>query len=171
LVDLETLCCQSDFISLHAPLLPETRHLIGPAQFEWMKPGVILVNTSRGPVLDADALLAALHAGRVAAVGLDVFEVEPLDPNSPLRSHPRVIVSDHTAWYSEESVAELQTTVAQEAVRVCTGRLPLSLANPEVLHRLGRFAEWTPSDNARWQIKRLEQGRAGQPTGPSMASP
>jgi D-3-phosphoglycerate dehydrogenase / 2-oxoglutarate reductase len=171
LVDLETLCRQSGFISLHAPLLPETRHLIGPAQFEWMKPGVILVNTSRGPVLDADALLAALDAGRVAAAGLDVFEVEPLDPNSPLRSHPRVIVSDHSAWYSEESVAELQTTVAQEAVRVCTGRLPLSLANPEVLHRLGRFAEWTPSDNARWQIKRLEQGRAGQPTGPAMASP
>jgi hypothetical protein len=84
---------------------------------------------------------------------------------------PWVIVSDHTAWYSEESVAELQTTVAQEAVRVCTGSLPLSLANPEVLHRLGRFAEWTPSDNARWQIKRLEQGRAGQATGPARASP
>jgi hypothetical protein len=95
----------------------------------------------------------------VASAGIDVFEVEPLDVNSPLRSHPRVTISDHTAWYSEESVAELQTTVAEEAVRVCTGGLPLSLANPEVLHRLGRFAEWTPSYAARWQMKRLERLR------------
>ena len=160
LVDLETLCRQADFISLHAPLLPETRHLIGPRQFELMKPGVMLVNTARGPVLDAEALLAALAAGRVAAAGLDVFEAEPLAVDSPLRSHPRVTVSDHTAWYSEESVAELQTTVAEEAVRVCTGGLPLSLANPEVLHRLGRFAEWTPSYAARWHMMRLENLRA-----------
>ena len=159
LTDLDTLCRESDFISLHAPLLPETRHLIGPRQFELMKPGVILVNTARGPVLDAEALLAALDAGRVASAGVDVFEVEPLAVDSPLRSHPRVVVSDHTAWYSEESVAELQTTVAEEAVRVCTGGLPRSIANPEVLHRLGRFAEWTPSYAARWQMKRLEQLR------------
>lgn len=161
LVDLDTLCRESDFISLHAPLLPETRHLISHHEFDLMKPGVIIVNTSRGPVLDAEALLAALDAGRVASAGLDVFELEPLDVNSPLRSHPRVTISDHTAWYSEESVAELQTTVAEEAVRVCTGGLPLSLANPEVLHRLGRFAEWTPSYAARWQMKRLEQKRIG----------
>ena len=162
LVDLDTLCRESDFISLHAPLLPETRHLIGRREFDQMKPGVILVNTARGPVLDAEALLAALDTGRVAAAGLDVFEVEPLAADSPLRSHPRIIVSDHTAWYSEESVAELQTTVAEESVRVCTGGLPLSLANPEVLQRLGRFAEWTPSDAARWQLKRLERLRAQQ---------
>ena len=164
LVDLDTVCRQSDFISLHAPLLPETRHLISRCEFELMKPGVILVNTARGPVLDAEALLAALDAGRVASAGLDVFEVEPLDAHSPLRSHPRVIVSDHTAWYSEESVAELQTTVAEEAVRVCTGGLPRSIANPEVLHRLGRFAEWTPSYAARWQMKRLERLRAQPPS-------
>ena len=162
LVDLDTLCRESDFISLHAPLLPETWHLISRREFELMKTGVIIVNTARGPVLDAAALLAALDTGRAASAGIDVFEVEPLDVNSPLRSHPRVIVSDHTAWYSEESVAELQTTVAEEAVRVCTGGLPLSLANPEVLHRLGRFAEWTPSYAARWQMKRLERLRAQQ---------
>jgi D-3-phosphoglycerate dehydrogenase / 2-oxoglutarate reductase len=160
LVDLGALCRESDFISIHAPLLPETRHLISGPQFEQMKPGVILVNTARGPILDAEALLSALEAGRVASAGLDVFEVEPLDAASPLRSHPRVTLSDHTAWYSEESVAELQTTVAEEAVRVCTGGLPVSLANPEVLHRLGRFAEWTPSYAARWQMKRLERLRA-----------
>ena len=160
LVDLDTLCRESDFISLHAPLLPETRHLISHREFNRMKKGVVLVNTARGPVLDPAALLAALDAGRVAAAGLDVFEVEPLAADSPLRSHPRIIVSDHTAWYSEESVAELQTTVAEEAVRVCTGGLPLSLANPEVLQRLGRFTEWTPNYSALWQLKRLEQLRA-----------
>jgi D-3-phosphoglycerate dehydrogenase len=170
LTSLDTLCRESDFISMHAPLLPETRHLISQRQFELMKPGVILVNTARGPVLDAAALLAALDAGRVAAAGLDVFEVEPLDVHSPLRSHPRVVVSDHTAWYSEESVAELQTTVAEEAVRVCTGGLPRSLANPEVLHRLGRFADWTPSYAARWQMKRLERLRA-QPAASVATSP
>jgi len=129
LTDLDTLCRESDFISLHAPLLPETRHLIGPRQFELMKPGVILVNTARGPVLDAEALLAALEVGRVAAAGVDVFEVEPLDVNSPLRSHPRVVVSDHTAWYSEESVAELQTTVRKRpcvsAPADCLAPLPI----------------------------------------------
>ncbi|MEI7728909.1 MAG: C-terminal binding protein [Verrucomicrobiota bacterium] len=161
LVDLRTLCRESDFISLHAPLLPETRHLVSHREFELMKPGVIIVNTARGPVLDAEALLVALNTGRVASAGLDVFELEPLDLNSPLRSHPRVVISDHTAWYSEESVAELQTTVAEEAVRVCTGGLPVSLANPEVLHRLGRNAEWTLSYAARWQLKRLEQKRIG----------
>jgi D-3-phosphoglycerate dehydrogenase len=162
LVELEPLCRESDFISLHAPLLPETRHLISRREFELMRPGVILVNTARGPVLDAEALLAALDAGRVASAGLDVFEIEPLDADSPLRSHPRVIVSDHTAWYSEESVAELQKTVAEEAVRACTGGLPLSIANPEVLHRLGRFHEWTPSYAARWQMKRMERLKAAR---------
>jgi D-3-phosphoglycerate dehydrogenase / 2-oxoglutarate reductase len=162
LVDLDTLCRASDFVSLHAPLLPETRHLVSTPEFDLMKPGVIIVNTARGPVLDAEALLSALEAGKVASAGLDVFEVEPLDAASPLRWHPRVTVSDHTAWYSEESVAELQTTVAEEAVRVCTGGLPLSLANPEVLRRLGRFAEWTPSYAAQWQMKRLERLHATQ---------
>ncbi|MCZ7635784.1 MAG: C-terminal binding protein [Verrucomicrobia bacterium] len=160
LVDLETLCRQADYVSLHAPLLPETRHLISRREFAWMKPGVIVVNTARGPVLHAAALLEALEAGRVAAAGLDVFEEEPLAASSPLRTHPRLVLSDHTAWYSEESVAELQRTVAEEAVRVCTGGLPLALANPEVLERLGRAAEWVPNDTARWQMKRLAWQRA-----------
>jgi D-3-phosphoglycerate dehydrogenase len=156
LVSLETLCQQSDFISLHTPLLPETRHLISHAQFRLMRPGVILVNTARGPVLNTAALLAALNDGTVAWAGLDVFEQEPPAVDSPLRNHPRLLMTDHVAWYSEESELELKTTAAEEVVRVCTGGLPRSLANPEVLQRLGRFKDWTMNDTVRWQLKRLE---------------
>jgi D-3-phosphoglycerate dehydrogenase len=157
LVDLETLCCESDYLSLHVPLLPETRHLIGKREFALLKPGAILINTARGPLVDSQALLAALDQGRLACAGLDVFEEEPLPANSPLRTHPRAVLTDHVAWYSEDSLVELRATAAQEVVRVCTGGLPHSLANPEVLHRLGRFAEWSPSENVRWQLKRLEK--------------
>ena len=155
LVNLDTLFQQSDFISLHAPLLPETRHMLSHRQFALMKPGVIMVNTARGPVLDTNALLAAIDSGKVAQAALDVFEEEPLPANSPLRSHPRILLTDHMAWYSEESQAQLQRTAAEEIATICTGRLPGSIANPEVLHKLGRFEEWQPSETARWQLKRL----------------
>src|SRR5687767_11077661 len=89
LVDLPTLCRESDFISVHAPLLPETRHLISDEQFWLMKRGVIIVNTARGPVLDTAALLVAVDSGKVAQAALDVFEEEPLPATSPLRSHPK----------------------------------------------------------------------------------
>jgi D-3-phosphoglycerate dehydrogenase / 2-oxoglutarate reductase len=154
LVDRDTLICESDYISLHLPLLPETHHLIGERAFALMKPGVILVNTARGPIVDEDALLAALEGGQVAAAGLDVFEQEPLAADSPLRQHPRLLLSNHAAWYSEDAEAELHRSVAEDAVRVCTGGLPLALANPEVLHKLGRFREWQPTWNARWRWKR-----------------
>ena len=155
LVDLETLCREADYISLHCPLLPETKHLMNAPTLSLMKPGVILVNTARGPVIDADALLEMLQANPSAQAALDVFEEEPLSPKSRLRCHPRVTLSDHTAWYSEESQAELQRTAAEEVARVCTGGLPRSLANPEVLKKLGRFDEWQPAENMRWQLKRL----------------
>ena len=157
LVALETLCRESDYISLHVPLLPETRHLISQKEFAWMKPGVILINTARGPVVDTKALLVALREGRMARAGLDVFEDEPPPPDSPLRADARIILTDHVAWYSEESQIELKRTAAQEAVRVCTGGLPLSLANPTVLDRLGRLAEWSPNDTVKWQLKRLQK--------------
>jgi len=155
-IPLDTLLESSDFISLHCPLLPETRCLINRQTLAKMKPGVILVNTARGGVVDTQALLEALDSGRVAMAGLDVFEEEPLPVDSPLRKHPRTVLTDHAAWYSEESQVQLQKTVAQEIVRVCTGGLPVSLMNPEVLRQLGRFDEWTPPENILWQLKRLE---------------
>lgn len=154
LVNCDTLWRESDYISLHVPLLPETHHLIGADAFALMKPGVILVNTARGPVVDEAALLAALESGKVATAALDVFEREPLSAESPLRRHPRLLLSNHVAWYSEDAQAELHRSVAEDAVRVCTGGLPLALANPEVLHPMGRFDEWKPTWNARWRWKR-----------------
>jgi D-3-phosphoglycerate dehydrogenase len=155
LVDLEALCRSSDFITLHCPLLPETRHLINAKSLSWMRRGAIIVNTARGPVVDSEALLEAIDSNHIASAGLDVFEQEPLAADSPLRRHPRVVVTDHTAWYSEESQAELQRTAAEDLERVCTGGLPQSLANPEVIERLGRMKEWQPAENMIWQLKRL----------------
>jgi len=155
LVAFEDLLAESDCVSLHVPLLPETRHLINKASLRKMKTGAILVNTARGGVVDTRDLLASLDSGKIACAGLDVFEEEPLPVDSPLRKHPRVVLTDHMAWYSEESQVQLQTTVAEEIVRVCRGGLPLSLMNPDVLQKLGRFAEWTPPDHLRWQLKRL----------------
>ena len=155
LVDFETLCRESDFITLHCPLLPETRHLINAKALDWMRCGAVIVNTARGPVVDAAALIDAIDSGHIASAALDVFEEEPLAANSPLRRHPKIIVTDHTAWYSEESQAELQRTAAEELARVCTGGLPRSLANPEVIERLGRMKEWQPAPNMVWQLKRL----------------
>ena len=156
LMDFDVLCREADFISLHCPLLSETRHLINARALNLMKPGAILINTARGPVVDTPALLAALDSGRVAQAGLDVFEEEPLPADSRVRRHPKIICTDHVAWYSEEAQAQLQRSAAEEVVRVCTGGLPRFVANLEVLHRLGRFEEWTPSDPAKWQLKRLE---------------
>jgi len=161
LVGLESLLRESDYISLHVPLLPETHHLIGERAFALMKRGVILVNTARGPVVDEAALIEGLDSGKVAAAGLDVFEREPLPADSPLRRHPRLLLSDHAAWYSEDSEAELHRSVAEDAVRVCTGGLPVALANPEVLHQLGRFEEWKPTWNARWRWQRTASLKTG----------
>jgi D-3-phosphoglycerate dehydrogenase / 2-oxoglutarate reductase len=164
LVAFDSLCRQSDYVSLHCPLLPETRHLVDERALAMMNRGACLVNTARGPLVESEALLAALADGRLSAAGLDVFEEEPLPVGSPLRDHERIVITDHSAWYSEESQVELQRTAAEEIVRVCTGGLPRSLANPLVLERLGRWDEWEPAENMRWQLKRL--GMAARPTSP-----
>ncbi len=128
-VDLETLLRTSDYISLHVPLEKATNHLLDDAQFSIMKKGVILVNTSRGPIINEEALIRALDSGIVAGAGLDVFEKEPLPISSPLRNRENVIVTPHFAWYSEESVVALQRSAAAEAVRVLNGEPPKNLIN------------------------------------------
>jgi D-3-phosphoglycerate dehydrogenase len=123
-VDLDTLLRDSDYVSVHVPLGPETRGMIGERQLGLMKPVAILVNTSRGPVVDERALVTALAAQRIAGAGLDVFETEPLDAVSPLRTLENVVLSDHAGWYSEESVPELKTKAARNVAAVLAGGKP-----------------------------------------------
>ncbi len=129
LVDLDTLYAQSDFISLHCPLTPQTKQMLDRAAFSKMKTGTILVNTARGGLVNEEALLNALADGRIAAAGLDVMNEEPASPEHPLLNHPRVLVTPHIGWYSESSVSELQRKAAEEAVRVLQGRRPLHMVN------------------------------------------
>lgn len=120
-VDLSTLFATSDAISLHCPLTADTRHLIDDRSLATMKRGAFLVNTSRGGLVDTDAVAAALHDGRLRGAALDVFETEPLPADSPLRTHPRTILTPHAAFYSVGSLQNLQRLAADEAGRALRG--------------------------------------------------
>ncbi len=122
--DLRELCRAADYISLHVPLTSQTRHLIDREMLAVMKPTAYLINTSRGPVVDEEALVAALRQGRLAGAGLDVFETEPLPADSPLRRLDNVILTHHSAWYSEGSIVELKETAARQVVQILQGRRP-----------------------------------------------
>jgi D-3-phosphoglycerate dehydrogenase len=115
-VTLATLLKQADYVSVHVPLSGETRHLLGKNELSLLKEGAVLVNTSRGPVVDEKALAAVLAKGRLAGVGLDVFETEPLPRPHPLLNFPEVVLTDHTAYYSRQSVIELKTRTAENVV-------------------------------------------------------
>ncbi|EBA5557206.1 C-terminal binding protein [Salmonella enterica] len=129
-VNLDTLCREADFISLHAPLTPDTHHLIGEAELAKMKPSAVLINTSRGGLIDEQALINALLQQRIFAAGLDVFESEPLSAKSPLLQMENTLCTDHTAWFTEESVVELQSKAAHEVRRAFEGEHPLNWVNP-----------------------------------------
>jgi D-3-phosphoglycerate dehydrogenase len=132
-VTLDELAATSDVVSLHLNLTPESEHLVDDAFLHRVRPGLVLVNTARGGLVDAAALLAALDDGRVAAAGLDVLETEPPDDvGRRLGAHERVVVTPHAAWYSEESFVALKTEVAREALRVLAGGPPRSPVNEPV---------------------------------------
>jgi len=133
LVDLDELFKSSDFVSLHVPLTAETRGMIGPAQITLMKPSAFLINTARGGLVDHAALAEALQENRLAGAALDVQDREPPDLSQPPYNDPRVIVTPHAAFYSEESVAELRRRVAHQVGQRLTGQRPENVVNPEVL--------------------------------------
>ena len=120
-VDLDTLLKTSDYVSVHAPLLQQTRGMLNAAAFGEMKKGAYIVNTARGPLIDEPALVAALDSGQVGGAGLDVVATEPLAKDSPLLGRDNVIVSPHTAFYSIEALNELQTKCATDVARVLSG--------------------------------------------------
>jgi D-3-phosphoglycerate dehydrogenase len=128
-VPLDTLLAQSDFVSVHAPLVRETHGLIGEAELRKMKPTAYLINTARGPLVQDAALIRALQERRIAGAALDVLETEPPGPEHPLRQMDNVILSPHVAFYSEESVQDLQRKATDEVVRVLSGRPPRTPVN------------------------------------------
>jgi D-3-phosphoglycerate dehydrogenase / 2-oxoglutarate reductase len=125
LVSFERLLEISDFISVHAPLTPQTRGLFNAGAFGRMKKGACIVNTARGPLIDEAALVAALDAGHLGGAALDVVASEPLSKDSPLLGRPNVIVTPHTAFYSVEALDELQTKCAADVARVLSGEKPI----------------------------------------------
>ncbi|MPZ58729.1 MAG: C-terminal binding protein, partial [Rhizobiales bacterium] len=120
-VDFDTLLRTSDYVSVHAPLMPETCGLLNAQAFAKMKKGAYVVNTARGPLIDEDALTAALDSGQVGGAALDVVATEPLAKDSPLLGRNNVIITPHTAFYSMEALAELQTKCAGDVARVLSG--------------------------------------------------
>jgi len=122
--DWETAVSMADFISVHIPLNEKTRGIVNAAAFAMMKPAAIIVNTSRGPVIDEAALIDALQSGRINSAGLDVYTKEPLAIDSPLMKMHNCVLTDHAGWYSEDSMSELKTKAAQNVKDILSGKKP-----------------------------------------------
>jgi len=129
-VSFDELLAMSDYVSIHAPLLPATRGLFNAQAFAKMKKGALLVNTARGPLIDEAALVAALDAGQVGGAALDVVTTEPLAIDSPLKGRENVILTPHTGFYSVEALEELQSKCASDVARVLSGEKPVYPVKP-----------------------------------------
>ncbi len=130
--DLADVLREADFLSLHPPLIAETRGMMNDETLARMKPTAFLINCSRGPVVNTDALVRALDAGRIAGCALDTTDPEPLPDPHPLRGRENVIVTPHAAWYSEQAMTGLQAGAPAEVRRVLTGEWPVNVVNPAV---------------------------------------
>lgn len=139
-VTLDDLLKESDFVSVHCPLTSETRHLIGRPQLEKMKRESILINTSRGPVIDEAALILALKSGWIAGAGLDVLDPEPPDRNNPLLQFENVVITPHIGGYSDEYLLNSWRLSVETAIDLSKGKWPKSCVNPSV--------------NPRWNLTR-----------------
>lgn len=132
--DLEGLLRDSDIVSLHAPLTPGTRHIINDRTLALMKPQAVLVNTARGPLVDADALARAVREGRIRAAAIDVFDPEPPDPANPLLSTPGIVLSPHMAGVTAESVMRIIAAAMENCRRVAGGEEPRDVVASDAAH-------------------------------------
>jgi D-3-phosphoglycerate dehydrogenase / 2-oxoglutarate reductase len=130
---LDEALVEADFVSLHCPLTDETRGLIDESRLRSMKPTAFLVNSARGGLVDHEALLRALREGWIAGAGLDVFDPEPLEVGHPLLRQPNLVATPHVAFYSEESLVDLEVRAAENVAAILDGRMPGSVVNSEVL--------------------------------------
>jgi phosphoglycerate dehydrogenase-like enzyme len=128
-VTIEHAIAAADLLTLHVPLTDATRHLIDAASIATMKPGAVIVNTCRGPLVDEEALVAGLRSGQIGAAALDVYESEPLAASAALRDAPNVLLSPHAAWYSPEALADLPVHAAQNIIRHLAGE-SVPIVNP-----------------------------------------
>ena len=126
---LDTLLAESDYISLHSPLTPETRHMINADALAKMKPTAFLINAARGPLIDEEAIVAAINSGKLAGVALDVFATEPLPADSPLWNNPHIWITPHAAWYSEQAKVDMRVGGAEEVRRALNGEPPKNPVN------------------------------------------
>ncbi len=139
LKDFDFILRESDVISIHCPLNDSTHHLIGDREFKKMGKRPLLINTSRGPIIDEKALIQSLEDGLVSGAGLDVLEKEPPDSQNPLLKMENVILSPHVGFYSEESISELKRRTAKNVSDVLLGRWPRSVVNSEVMAKIRTF--------------------------------
>ena len=131
-VELPELYRDSDFVSVHPPLTPETRGMIHDEAFAQMKPTALLINCARGPVVNTDALVRALDAKKIAGCALDTTDPEPLPDPHPLRGRENVLITPHAAWYSEAAMVGLQAGAPNEVRRVLSGEWPVNVVNKAV---------------------------------------
>jgi D-3-phosphoglycerate dehydrogenase len=144
MVELEELLSESDVVSIHVPLTDKTRHLMNAAEIALMKPDALLINTSRGGVVNEPALAAALQNDKLAGAGLDVFSEEPVEANNPLLKLDNVILTPHTAALTRECVTRMATEAAKCVLDVFAGREPQNVANRQILES-GRWKHLIPN--------------------------
>ena len=133
LADLDGVISGADFLSLHAPATPETRHLMNAARFAQMKEEAILLNLARGPLVDPDALLDALDNGQIRGAGIDVFDPEPPPVSSRLRTHPKIVATPHSATTTIEGRGRIERMAVAAVLDFFNGRQPKDICNPAVL--------------------------------------
>jgi D-3-phosphoglycerate dehydrogenase len=131
-MELAAMLAAADYVSLHPPLMPQTRQMINDDAFSRMKPNAILINCARGPIVDTAALVRALDAKKIAGCALDTIDPEPLPDPHPLRGRENVIINPHAAWYSEQAMVGLQAGAPGEVRRVLSGEWPINVVNRAV---------------------------------------
>ena len=135
LVDLETLMRQSDFVCINCPLTTKTRGMIGERELGWMKQTAYFINTSRGPIVDQDALYRIVKERRIRGAALDVFSAEPLPDNNPLTKLDNVILTPHSICWTDECFQAMGDSAARSVLAIFSGQVPESVVNPEVLKK------------------------------------
>tara|TARA_Y100000588_G_scaffold394618_1_gene516085 strand:- start:2867 stop:3880 length:1014 start_codon:yes stop_codon:yes gene_type:complete len=142
MVTLDDLLENSDFVSLHLPLTADTRYMLGKNEFRSMKKTAFVINTSRGPLIEESALIEAIKTKDIAGAGLDVYEEEPLPVDSGLRKLPQVLLTSHTAFYSEDSLIELQKRTANCVRLALTGKTPHNVVNADKISSHVTGEDW-----------------------------